>query len=193
MRKFPVLVVAGLGLLATLPALAAGTRLSVTCTTRDLPPGAHVWVEVVPEYYQTTTPAAASLGEENSPPEQATGEFVWAFDVPAGGEVAPLAHDFTFPVELDRTSRDHVGSIRLKARFKIDLPSQQQRGAYGEVIEATFGMPVLPGNAPLSRCLRLREGSSKLLAETAPDCRDATFASLRRGEHRIRVKGSSGQ
>jgi hypothetical protein len=112
--------------------------------------------------------------------------------VPAGGEVAPLAHDFSFPVELDRTTRDHVGSIRLKARFKVDLPGQPQRGAYGEVIEATFGMPVAPGNAPLSRCLRLRESRGKLLAETAPDCRDATFASLRRGEHRIRVKGSSG-
>jgi hypothetical protein len=60
MRKSPVFVVAGLGLLAALPVLAAGTRLGVTCTTRDLPPGAHVWIEVVPEYYQTTQPSRTS-------------------------------------------------------------------------------------------------------------------------------------
>ena len=192
-RKTPVIFIAGLGLLAALPALAAGTRLRLTCTARDLPPGAHVWMEIQPEYHQSAIPVAASLGEESSPPEHATGEFVWDLDVPAGGEVAPIAHDFTFPVELDRTSTDHVASIHLKVRFKVDATGQHPKAAYGEVIEATFGMPVFPGDAPLARCLRLREEGGKLLAETAPDCRDATFASLRRGERRIRVKGSSGQ
>ena len=177
MRKGLLLLI-GLVLLPGLPAHAAGTDLSLTCITRNLPAGARVWLQVEPEHYQTPAPTPASLGEESSAPEQASGDSIWQFEVPASGSAPPSTHKFTFPTNLEPTSAKSVSSIRLKIRFKVDAPGRQ--GAYGEVITATLGMPVLANKLPLSRCVRLREDSDKLILESAPDCSDSSFASLRR-------------
>ena len=173
-----LLILIGLVLLPGLSAHAAGTELSLTCITRDLPAGAQVWLQVEPEHYQTPAPAPASLGGESSAPEQASGDSIWQFEVPASGSAPPSTHKFTFPTNLEPTSAKSVSSIRLKIRFKVDAPGRQ--GAYGEVITATLGMPVLANKLPLSRCVRLREDSDKLILESAPDCSDSSFASLGR-------------
>jgi hypothetical protein len=178
MRK-GLMILIGLVLLSGLPAHAAGTDLSLTCITRDLPAGARVWLQVEPEHYQTPAPTPASLGEESSTPEPASGDSIWQFEVPASGSAPPSTHKFNLPTDLERTtSARSVSSIHLKIRFKVDAPGRQ--GAYGEVITATFGMPVLANNLPLSRCVRLREDSDKLILESAPDCSDSSFASFRR-------------
>jgi len=163
----------GVCLAAVLPASAA-TNLKLQCLARDLTPGAHVWVEVRPEYHQA---AMAQGGQESGVLQVATGESVWQFDVPASGQVAPISHDFTFAVDLDRTSSDPVGFIKLETRFKVDHPTGQDKVGYGEVYEATLAMPVSPGTAPLARCLRLREVGDRMIVETAADCLDASFKS----------------
>lgn len=152
--------------------VSAATHLKLQCEVRDLAPGAHVWVEVRPEYHQA---AMAQGGQDSGLLQEARGESVWQFDVPASGQAGPLSHDFAFPVDLDRKSTDPIGSIRLKTRFKIDHPAGQDRVGYGEVYEMILAMPVPPGTAPLSRCLRLREVGDKMIAETAADCLDASF------------------
>jgi hypothetical protein len=166
-------ILIGLALLPGLPAHAAGTELNLSCVTKDLPAGAQVWLQVEPEYYQTPAPTPASLGAPSSAPEPASGASTWQFAVPAGGSAPPSTHTFTFPADLQPTSAKTIGSIRLKASFKVDAPGQQ--GAYGEVIKADLGMPVLANDAPLARCLRLREEGNKLILESAPDCRDSSF------------------
>src|ERR1700724_1704090 len=112
MRK-GLLILIGLLLLPRLPARAAGTELSFTCVTRDLPAGAKAWLQVEPERYQTPAPTPASLGEDSRAPEQASGDSIW-FEVPASGSAPPSAHKFTFPTDLDPTSAKSVSSIRLK-------------------------------------------------------------------------------
>ncbi len=165
------IVAAVVGLVAVLPACAA-TNLRLQCVVRDLAPGAHVWVEVQPEYHQA---AMSAGGQDEGVLQEAKGESVWQFDVPAGGRVGPISHDFAFPADLDRTSTDPVGFIKLKTRFKIDHPTGQDKVGYGEVYEMTLAMPVPAGTAPLSRCLRLREVGDKMIAETAADCLDSSF------------------
>jgi len=165
----------GLSVAAVLPANAA-TNLKLQCVARDLTPGAHVWVEVRPEYHQT---AMAQGGQDSGVLQEAKGESVWQFDVPASGQVAPISHDFTFPVDLDRTRSDPVGFIKLKTRFRIDHPTGQDKVGYGEIYELTLAMPVPPGTAALSRCLRLREVGDKLTVETAADCLDSSFGRRR--------------
>ena len=162
----------GLSVAAVLP-VSAATNLKLQCVARDLTPGAHVWVEVRPEYHQT---AMAQGGQDSGVLQEAKGESVWQFDVPASGQVAPISHDFTFPVDLDRTSSDPVGFIKLKTRFKVDHPAGQDKVGYGEIYEATLAMPVSAGTAPLSRCLRLREVGDKMIVETAADCLDSSFS-----------------
>jgi len=169
-------ILIGLALLPSLPAHAAGTELNLSCITKDLPAGAKVWLQVEPEHYQTPAPTPASLGDVSNTPEPARGDSIWQFEVPAGGSAPPTTHKFTFPTDLQPTSANGVSSIRLKVSFKVDSPGQQ--GAYGEVIQANLGMPVLANNVTLSRCLRLREDRNKLILESAPDCSDASFASL---------------
>jgi hypothetical protein len=162
-------------LVAGLPASAA-TNLKLQCGARDLTPGAHVWMEVLPEYHQA---AMAQGGQDSGVLQEAKGESVWQFDVPASGQVAPIPHDFTFPVDLDRTSSDPVGFIKLKTRFRVDHPAGQDKVGYGEIYEATLAMPVSAGTAPLSRCLRLRELGYKMTLETAADCLDSSFGKRR--------------
>jgi hypothetical protein len=157
------------------PAHAAGTELNVSCVTKDLPAGAHVWLQVEPEHYNTPAPTPASLGEASSSPEPASGDSIWQFDVPGGGSAAPSTHTFTFPTDLQPTRSKVVSSIRLKTSFKVDAPGQQD--PYGEMMQANFGLPILNNNAPLARCLRLRADGNKLILESAADCSDAAFAS----------------
>ncbi|HEV3074635.1 MAG TPA: hypothetical protein VHB47_09485 [Thermoanaerobaculia bacterium] len=164
-------VILGLGLAAVFPA-SATTHLKLQCVARDLTPGAHVWVEVRPQYHQA---AMVQDGMESGALEEAKGESVWQFDVPASGRVAPITHDFTFAVDLDRTGTDPVGFITFKTRFKIEHPTGQDKVGYGEVYEATLAMLVMPGASPLSRCLRLREVGGKMIVETAADCLDSSF------------------
>jgi hypothetical protein len=168
-------ILIGLVLLPCLPAHAAGTDLKVTCITKDLPAGAHVWLQVEPDHYNTPAPTPESLGEASSTPEPASGYSIWQFEVPAGGAAPPSTHTFTFPTDLQATHAKVVSSIRLKASFKVDAPGQQ--GPYGETLQANFGMPILDNNVPLARCLRLRADGNKLILESAPDCSDASFAS----------------
>ena len=165
-------IVLGMTLAAALPASAA-TSLKLQWLARDLAPGAHVWVEVRPEYHQG---AMAQGGQDSGVLQEAKGESVWQFDVPTSGQVAPISHDFTFAVDLDRKSSDPVGIIKLRTRFRVDHPTGQEKVGYGEVYEAILSMPVLPGAAPLSRCLRLREAGERMIVETAADCLDASFA-----------------
>lgn len=168
-------ILIGLVLLPWLPAHAAGTELNVTCITKDLPAGAHVWLQVEPEHYNTPAPTPATLGEASSTPEPASGDSIWQFEVSAGGSAPPSTHTFTFPADLQAIGAKVVSSIRLKASFKVDAPGQQ--GPYGETMRANFGMPILNNSVPLARCLRLRADGNKLILESAPDCRDASFTS----------------
>ena len=161
----------GLGFLSALPAGAA-TGLKVECAARDLPGGAHVWIEVVPEYGQTVMPPGT---REVAAAQAAKGESVWRFDVPAGGNVTPIAHEFSFPVDIARTGGDRLGSIHLKARFRVDVPSGKDLPGAGEIQEATLAMPVPAGSAPLTRCVRLRAVGERLMLETAADCQDTSF------------------
>src|SRR5260370_13227017 len=119
----------GLSVAAVLPASGA-TNLKLQCVARDLTPGAHVWVEVRPVYHQT---AMAQGGQDSGVLQEAKGESVWQFDVPASGQVAPISHDFTFPVDLDRTSSDPAGFIKLKARFKVYHPPGQDKVGYCQI------------------------------------------------------------
>jgi hypothetical protein len=182
-------ILIGLALLPCLPAHASGTELNLTCITKDLPAGAKVWMQVEPEHYQTPVPISASLGEVPSAPEPASGTSIWQFEVPAGGSAPPSTHKLTFPADLQPTSANSVSSIRLKVSFKVNAPGQQ--GAYGEVIQAQLGMPVLASNGPLSRCLRLREDGNKLILDSAPDCSDASFANLGHNGRMILVRQPS--
>jgi hypothetical protein len=177
-------ILIGFALLPGLPAHAAETELNLSCITKDLPAGAKVWLQVEPEHYQTPAPTPASLGDVSNTPEPARGDSIWQFEVPAGGSAPSTTHRFTFPTDLQPTSANSVSSIRLKVSFKVDAPGQQ--GAYGELIHANLAMPVLANNLPLSRCVRLREDSDKLILESAPDCSDSSFATLGRKD-RIRV------
>lgn len=177
MRGHQLTVMLGLGLIAALPARAA-TGLKLEVAARDLAPGAHVWLEVRPAYHQLAMHnPPPDGGQEPSASEEAKGEFVWQFEVPASGNVSPIAHDFAFVVDLDRSTSDHLGLIRLKMRFRIDGPAGQQRTGYGETHELTLAMGVQPGTDPLARCLRLREVDGKLIAETAANCLDSSFKS----------------
>lgn len=168
-------ILLGLALLPSLPAHAVGSELTLTCITKNLPAGAKVWLQVEPEHYQTSAPTPASLGEASSAAEPASGASIWQFEVPAGGSAPPSTHTVTFPTDLQPTTANSISSIRLKVSFKVDAPGQQ--GAYGEVIQANLGMPVL-GNVPLSRCLRLREDGNRLILDSAPDCSDTSFANV---------------
>ena len=160
----------GLSLAAALPAGAA-TSLKLQCVARDLAPGAHVWMEVRPEYHQIATQGMQDSGVL----QEAKGEPVWQFDVPATGKIAPISHDFAFPVDLDRSGSDPLGVVLLKTRFRIDHPMGQEKVGYGEVYEMTLAMPVPPGTASLSRCLRLRGVGDRMIVETAADCLDASL------------------
>ena len=182
MRQFAIGF--GLGLLAALPAVA-GTGLRVEVAVRDMTPGAHVWMEVRPEYGQIARPAG---GQDFSAMAEAAGESVWQFDVPASGKTS-TGHDFEFPLEIDRSSSaDHVGVIHLRTRFRIDGPQGEKKTGYGDTTEVTLAMPVLPGTAALSRCLRLREAGNRLTLESAADCLDASFVKSRK----LRLHDGSG-
>ncbi len=179
MRKISALLV-GLGFLAALPAWAA-TPLNLEFVVRDLAPGAHVWLEVRPEYGQVGAPGTGSeMASDAAPQVSAQGESVWELEVPANGSASPGAHVFSFPLEIDRTSTERKGMIRLKIRFKIDAAAGTQKAdgypGYGQLHELTLAMPVPRGGAPLERCLRLREAGKRLVAETAANCLDTSFA-----------------
>lgn len=176
----------GFGLLAALPAHAK-SGLTLTCITRDLVPGTHVWIEVEPQYQQMAAKAGGAF-KDSAPRLSAKDKHVWQFEVPARGEVAPVSYEFTFPDDVSRAQSDHFGSIYLKTRFKIDNPQGSPRAGYGEVNEMTFGMPVPAGATQLSRCLRLRDEGNRLTVETAADCRDSTFDQARLGGHRVHMK-----
>lgn len=169
-------ILVGLALLPCLPAHAAGSELSLSCITKDLPAGARVWLKIEPEHYQSSAPTPATLGEVARAAEPASGDSIWQFEVPAGGSAPASTHTFTFPIDLQPTRAKVVSSIRLKVSFQVDAPGQ--RGPNGQVIKATLGMPVLADNSPLARCVRLRAVGDKLILESAPDCSDASFASL---------------
>jgi hypothetical protein len=112
----------GLGcLLVAWPAIAA-TGLKVEVVTRDLAPGTKVWLEVQPEYHQMMHPASPSEKVIDSGVlQQAKGESIWQFD--ASESDSPISHDFSFPVDLDRTTGSgHLRVIMLETRFRIDAP-----------------------------------------------------------------------
>ena len=179
MRKISAILV-GLGILAAWPA-RADTPLKVDFTVRGMAPGAHVWLEVRPEYRQVGSQRTSSeLDGDSALLATAQGESVWQLDVPADGSAPPESHVFTFPLDLDRTATDHQGIILLKIRFKIDAAAGQQKtegyAGYGQLHELTLAMPVPNGAAPLERCFRLREAGNRLVAETAANCLDSSFA-----------------
>jgi hypothetical protein len=181
----------GFGLLASIPAYAE-SRLKLTCTTRNLAPGAHVWIEVEAQYQQLVAGGPAAGGFRDSAPRRdANARHSWQFEVPATGEVAPASYEYQFPADVDWTNSGHFGSIYLKTRFKIDNPRGPRRPGYGEVIEASFAMPVPAGAAQLSRCLRLHDEGNRLTVETAADCRDSTFDKARQGGYRVHMGPSS--
>ncbi len=190
MRKTLVVIV-GFSLLAALPAQAKN-GLTLTCTTRSLAPGAHVWIEVEAQYQQQVAAGPAAGGfRDTAPRKSANAKHVWQFEVPANGEVTPESYEYQFPVDVDWKGSDHFGSIQLKTRFKIDNPRGPRRPGYGEVTEASFGMPVPAGSTQLSRCLRLHDEGNRLTVETAADCRESTFDKSRRGGYRVHMKPSS--
>jgi hypothetical protein len=148
----------GLSVAAVLPASAA-TNLKLQCVARDLTPGAHVWVEVRPEYHQT---AMAQGGQDSGVLQEAKGDSVWQFDVPASGQVVPISHDFTFPVDLDRTSSDPVGFIKLETRFKVDHPAGQDKVGYDRRCQLTMHSALASSPQSISRpsyCLRGRSAT----------------------------------
>jgi hypothetical protein len=164
----------GLGCWLVAWSAVAATGLRVEVVTRDLAPGTKVWLEVQPAYHQLMRPASpAEKALDSGVLQQAKGESIWQFDT--SGKDSPIAHDFSFPVDLDQTTGSgHLGVIMLETRFRIDAPGSEERVGYGRVHEMTFAMPVL-GAAPLTRCLRLREAGGRLLVESAVDCRDSSF------------------
>jgi hypothetical protein len=176
MRKFFGILL-GLGFLAALPALAE-TPLKVDFRVRGLAPGALVWLEVRPEVEQVGAPG--ELASDAASAVSAQGESVWQLEVPASGSASPGPHMFSFPMDLDRTSADHQGIIRLTIRFKIDAGAGQPKTdgdrGYGQLHELTLAMPVSRGSAPLERCFRLRETGDRMVAESAANCLDASFA-----------------
>ena len=160
-------------------------------STRDLAPGAHVWIEVETQYQQQIAGGPSAGGfRDSAPRREATTKHIWQFEVPASGEVAPESFEYQFPA-ANWTSSDHFGSIQLKTRFKIDDARGLRRTGYGEVGEVTFGMPVPPGSTQLSRCLRLHDEGNRLAVETAADCLDSTFNAARQGGHRVQMRLSS--
>ncbi|HYX26580.1 MAG TPA: hypothetical protein VFC23_20670, partial [Thermoanaerobaculia bacterium] len=165
--------------------------LKLTCTTRNLAPGAHVWIEVEAQYQQQVAAGPSAGGFRDSASRRdAKTKHVWQFEVPASGEVVPESYEYQFPADVDWASSDHFGSIHLKTRFKIDNPRGPRRPGYGEVTEASFAMPVRAGSAQLSRCLRLHDEGDRLTVETAADCRDSTFKA-RQGGYRVHMRPSS--
>jgi hypothetical protein len=191
-------MVVGVGLLAASSVCAGTLRLSYT--TRGLPAGAQVWIEVEPEYHEMVAPApstGATLREVRPPvAAEAEGKYAWQLEVPAGGEVIPSSHDFTFPATIDWTSSDHdgegaVGAVRaiyLKTRFRIDSLEGPLKGGYGGIHEATFGVSLPVGATEVSRCLRLRTEGGRLAAETAADCSDASFAKAHDSRMHVRLQ-----
>jgi hypothetical protein len=183
-------IIIGLVLVAATP-VQAGGFLTLTCTTHDLAPGAHVWIEVEAQYQGQIAAGPAAGGFKDSAPRQgATTRHTWQFEVPASGEVAPESFEYQFPA-ADWASSSHFGSIQLKTRFKIDDPQGKRRVGYGEVGEVTFGMPVPAGSTQLARCLRLRDEGDRLAVETAADCSDSTFDAARQGGHRVHLRPGS--
>ena len=176
------------GLLAAMPIYAEG-GLTLTCTTRDLAPGAHVWIEVEAQYQQQAVRPSTGF-RDSALRQDAAAKHVWQFEVPASGEASPESYTYQFPAGVDWTKPDHFGSIYLKTRFRIDNPHGPRRTGYGEVTEVTFGMPIPDGTPQLSRCLRLRDEGDRLTAETAADCRDSTFEKARLGGRRVHVRPS---
>lgn len=183
MRNSLAIIVA-LGVLASLPARGE-TGLTLFCTTRDLPPGSQVWIEVEPQYQPQVAAGPDGGFRDSAPPQAAQTKHVWSFEVPASGVVAPASHHFNFPAGKNGTN---FGSIYLKTRFKIDDPRGTRRPGYGDVTEVTLGMPVPDGATRLTRCLRLRDEGDRLTVETAADCLDETFEKARRSGNRVRMK-----
>jgi len=174
MRK--ALFAVGFSLLASVPSYAV-SGLKLTCTTKGLTPGSRVWIEVESEYQGMTVEGPAHGGFRDAGlPQTAKAKHVWQFEVPASGEAAPTTHNFEFPASVAVASADHFGSVVLKTRFRIDDPKRLRQNGYGEVTEATFGLPAPAGATQLARCLRLRQDGDRLSVETAADCRDSTFS-----------------
>jgi len=181
----------GIGMLAAIPTFGKG-GLNLTCTTSNLPPGARVWIEVEAQYQGVVAePSAGGALRDSGAPQSANAKHVWQFQVPPSGEVAPTSYELPLPAGVDQKSSDHLGSIYLKTRFKIDSPTGPQRAGYGEVQEMTFGMPVPPGKTQLARCLRLREDGDRLRVETAKDCRDSSFARAEQSGVRVHMNPPS--
>jgi hypothetical protein len=179
------------GILAALPAFGKG-GLNLACTTRNLPPGTRVWIEVEAQYQGVVADSSAGGAFRDSGTLQsANGKHVWQLQVPPIGDVAPTSYELPLPAGVDQKSSDHLGSIYLKTRFKIDSPTGSRRPGYGEIQEMTFGMPVPPAGTPLARCLRLREDGDRLRVETAKDCRDSSFAQAENSGVRVHRKPPS--
>jgi hypothetical protein len=171
---------AGLAIAAAVPARAE-TPLKIDFLVRDLPPGAHVRFEVHPEYRRMMLRgAAAKLDDASAVASEARGEAVWELDVPESGSTAPEAHVFSFPIEMDRSATDRKEIIRLGITFQIEPAfGREKPGAYagyGQPHEIVLAMPVPRSSAPLERCLRLRQAGDRLVAESAADCEEASFA-----------------
>lgn len=170
----------GLAILAAAPS-RAGTPLKVDFLVRDLPPGAHVRFEVYPEYRQMMLRGvAARVDDASVVTSEARGEAVWELDAPESGSTAPEAHVFSFPVEMDRSATDRKEIIRLGITFQIEPVSGREKAGgyagYGQPHAIVLAMPVPRSSAPLERCLRLRQVGDRLVAESAADCQETSFA-----------------
>lgn len=180
--------IGSLTLLAAIPA-PAETGLTLSCTARDLSPGARVWIEVEVQYQPLAAQSPSEGGFKDAGPGQAArAQHVWRFEVPANGEVTPSSYRFSIPVDRNWRGSDEFAALSLKTRFKIDDSSKAGRAGYGEVTEVTFGMPAPAGVTELSRCLRLRDDGYRLMVETAGSCLDEAFDARRRSGYRVRMK-----
>lgn len=170
----------GLAILAAAPSRAE-TPLKVDFLVRDLPPGAHLRFEMHPEYRQMMLRGvAARLDDASVVTSDARGEAVWELDVPESGSTVPEAHVFSLPVDMDRSATDRKEIIRLGITFQIEPVSGREEAGgyagYGQPHAIVLAMPVPRGPAPLERCLRLRQVGDRLVAESAADCQEASFA-----------------
>jgi hypothetical protein len=186
MRK-PLFV--SIGLVLLLGSAAQAAVLTLSCTTRDLAPGSHVWLEVEPVSQQETAAGPSRGGFRDTAQPRSAGKHIWRFEVSASGKSAAEPFDFQFPPDLDWAKSD-LGSIYLKTRFKIDQPGAK-RPPFGELTELTLAMPVRPGATEVARCLRFHDEGQRLMVETAADCSEAAFDKASHGGYRLRMRSNS--
>ena len=181
------------------PAMAETVvRMSATA---KLPPGTHMKLEVKAEFdLISPEPAGSSSskrppkGQQMStlPPEQisfrleAKNTLTWELDVPADGRASGKPFDFEFPTGLGQVPPGRVGGVMFPVRVWIREPDTARGKSKVIEREYTFGMHYpSEGAAFIERCLRITGRAEHLAVETAPDCKDDSFARMRQQARRV--------